>query len=354
MPAISIIIPVYNTPQKYLETCLRSVWRQTLPDYEALVIDDGSNEETRQLCERLAAQDARVRVIHQPNGGVSSARNRGMDEASGTYLLFLDPDDWLSRDALERSYQKIEQSGADLLIFTHYDHFGKEKIRRRLFRKGLEVTEITPELKRNMQLGLMDRSVRDVWGYFGACWTQLIRTSLVREHQLRFDLSLRKSQDMAFDLELLNCTDRIDFLDAALYHYRHYKDSITSRYNPEIAEILAPLNHWMARFVRENGPDYQPGFDYRLADNYQLCLTLDLFHRKNRAPNREKRAKWRRLISHPAYAPYFETMDYRTLYQKNQTLGAIAFLSFRVRSFLLLRVYLLWQRWKQRKTAAKS
>ncbi len=325
-----------------------------MPDFEALVIDDGSNEETSQLCDRLADGDERIRVIHQDNGGVSSARNRGMDEASGTYLLFLDPDDWLAPDALERSYQKIEQSGADVLIFTHYDHFGKKKIRRRLFRKGLEVTEITPELKRNMQLGLMDRSIRDVWGYFGACWTQLIRTALVREHGLRFDLSLRKSQDMAFDLELLRCADRIDFLDAALYHYRHHSGCITSRYNPQIAELIAPLNAWMARFVHREGQAYQPGFQYRVADNFGLCLTLDLFHSENTSSWAERRARWKQLVADPIYSSCFRGMNLRALYKKEPYLGTIAFLSFRLHSFVLLRGYMRWYQYARRRKGQKE
>ena len=98
---ISIIVPVYRT-EAWLEKCVRSVLTQTDGDWELILVDDGSPDNAGALCDRLAGEDARIRVIHQENAGVSAARNRGLDEARGAFAVFLDSDDWVDADYLER------------------------------------------------------------------------------------------------------------------------------------------------------------------------------------------------------------------------------------------------------------
>ncbi|MCM1224688.1 MAG: glycosyltransferase, partial [Lachnospiraceae bacterium] len=91
---VSIIIPIYNV-ETYLERCVNSIRNQTLRELEIILIDDGSPDACPQMCDRYAAEDERIKVIHQPNAGVSVARNRGMDAATADWIMFVDPDDWL-------------------------------------------------------------------------------------------------------------------------------------------------------------------------------------------------------------------------------------------------------------------
>ena len=114
-PMVSIIIPVFNT-EKYLRHCIDSVLSQTYKDFELLLIDDGSTDSSGSICDEYAAQDARVRVFHKENGGVSSARNLGLDNAQGKYLMFLDSDDfWLQDDVLEVLIEKAEENDLDII-----------------------------------------------------------------------------------------------------------------------------------------------------------------------------------------------------------------------------------------------
>ncbi len=114
-PTISVIIPVYNA-EKYLRSCIDSVLAQTYKDFELLLIDDGSKDSSGVICDEYAAQDARVRVFHKENGGVSSARNLGLDNAQGKYLMFLDSDDfWLQDDVLEVLVGKAEENDLDII-----------------------------------------------------------------------------------------------------------------------------------------------------------------------------------------------------------------------------------------------
>lgn len=117
MPAISVIIPVYKA-EKHLDACLSSVVSQTFEDIEVLLVDDGSPDRCPELCDRWAERDSRIRVLHRPNGGAAAARNAGIDAATGRFLAFVDADDRLKPDALQRAYEAQQANHADLVIFN--------------------------------------------------------------------------------------------------------------------------------------------------------------------------------------------------------------------------------------------
>ena len=116
MPCISFIVPIYNM-ERLLPRALRSLRAQTLTDFEAILINDGSKDGSAALCAQAAAEDARFRFIDQPNGGVAAARNAGLDAARGEYIFFLDPDDWVESDAAEVLYHTARNANADCVQF---------------------------------------------------------------------------------------------------------------------------------------------------------------------------------------------------------------------------------------------
>ena len=118
MPEISVIVPVYRA-EAFLRKCTESILAQTMGELEVLLIDDGSPDGSGALCDQIAGEDSRVRVFHKENGGVSSARNLGMAQARGTYLSFVDADDWLPADALETLYRALREAGADTAGGAH-------------------------------------------------------------------------------------------------------------------------------------------------------------------------------------------------------------------------------------------
>lgn len=112
-PAVSVIVPVYKVEQ-YLDKCVQSILDQTFRDFELLLVDDGSPDKCGEMCETWAKKDSRIRVIHKPNGGLSDARNAGIGQASGDYLLFVDSDDWIEKDMLATLYGLIREADADM------------------------------------------------------------------------------------------------------------------------------------------------------------------------------------------------------------------------------------------------
>ena len=121
---ISVVIPVYNK-EAYVERCFRQLMAQDFDSFEVVAVDDGSTDRSGEICDKMALQDQRIRIIHTENGGVTAARRRGMEESQGKYIMFVDSDDELLPGALRTMHQTIEESGADEVIATYYDQYGQ-------------------------------------------------------------------------------------------------------------------------------------------------------------------------------------------------------------------------------------
>lgn len=121
-PTISVVIPVYNV-EAYLRECVDSVLNQTMEDFEIILVDDGATDSSGRICDEYACKDARIRVIHRENGGLSAARNTGLDAASGEYVYFLDSDDYIAPDTLEKLLALAEKERADVVFFDAWVFF---------------------------------------------------------------------------------------------------------------------------------------------------------------------------------------------------------------------------------------
>lgn len=197
---VSVIIPVYNRAGM-LERSVRSVMEQSLSDWELILVDDGSTDGSAGICDGFVAADPRIRAFHKQNGGVSSARNLGLDEARGEWLAFLDADDRFYPDALETMVKKAEQDSLDMLQFAYNrDYVAGEN-------DGRESGVITPE--EYLSRGLFQGSV----------WSVCVRNDIVRNNGLRFDSGLRIAEDQLFIYELLRHSERVERIGNVLYWY---------------------------------------------------------------------------------------------------------------------------------------
>ena len=199
MPKVSIIIPAYNA-EKVLARCLDSVLAQTFTDFELLVMDDGSKDGTAALCDAYAAKDARVRVVHKQNSGVSDTRNQALNLATGEYLQFLDADDWITPEATALYVHAAEENRADLVISDFY-----RVVDGWTARKGSIDEEGV--LSREEFAACMAKSPADY--YYGVIWNKFYRRELVEKYKLRMDEKLRWCEDFIFNLEYILHTERI-------------------------------------------------------------------------------------------------------------------------------------------------
>ena len=219
-PRVSIIIPVYNA-DRYLASCLESVLNQTFQDYEVLLIDDGSTDESGRICDEYEKKDARIRVFHKKNGGVSSARNLGLDHISGEFFTFLDSDDELNADTLESVVQLTEaHPHVDLIDFPifHYNSSGDEG-------------RLVAVNKEYMIHG--DKEKTQYWFYyprFESCG-RLFRKD--KAEGLRFNANLKVGEDTVFFMSYyMNCDECIATPNGR-YNYLYRDGSAMNRMDDE-------------------------------------------------------------------------------------------------------------------------
>ena len=212
-PKISVIVPVYNVEQ-YLPRCIDSILAQTFTDFELLLIDDGSTDNSGKICDEYAFKNNRIRVFHKENGGVASARQLGIDKAQGEYSIHVDSDDWVDENMLEEMYNKVLSEQTDIVVVDYYVNYqNKEFYRKQEFSQ--------PLLKAILN------------GYvMGSLWNKLIKHSLYQKYSVQFCQDINYCEDVLVLVQiLLNHDISISYLNHAYYHYnRENLTSITRNY----------------------------------------------------------------------------------------------------------------------------
>ena len=202
-PAISVIVPVYKA-EKYLNRCVDSILAQTFEDFEVLLIDDGSPDNSGNICDEYARKDSRVRVFHKENGGVSSARQMGIDNARGEYTIHADPDDWVESDMLESLYNKALESGADMVICDYFVNIGNKQKYIKQQPSSMEHEIVLCQLFENLH---------------GSCCNKLVRRECYKKYDVKFPLFLSKLEDLYVNVSLLKNPVKVEYLGKAFYHY---------------------------------------------------------------------------------------------------------------------------------------
>ena len=211
MPTISVIVPVYNV-EPYLRQCVDSILGQTFRDFELILVDDGSPDGCPAICDEYAEKDSRVKVIHKENGGLSSARNAGLDVAAGEYIAFVDSDDWIHPEYLERMLAVIKNIHADMAM-CGVEKFWEDKPRAEQFPLADEC------LPHDKAVSLMTTSI---WYHMIAC-NKLYRKSLF--DGIRFPEGYLHEDEAIFHRIVERC-NQVALVKDVMYHYRQTKSSI--------------------------------------------------------------------------------------------------------------------------------
>lgn len=214
MELISVIVPIYNMEQ-YLHRCIESLRVQTYQNFEIILVNDGSTDTCPYICEEYAAKDDRIRVLHKENGGLSSARNAGMDNAKGKYVIFPDPDDWVEPEYLSFLYGLQTKYEMDLAICGHFVDDKSGCLRHT---EGEEKI-----IDRDDAIMLLLKP----YGYCGFSCNKLYHLDFIREYNLLFDIELGMAQDLHFAFRYLLKCERVVYNPKPMYHYFQHAGSTT-------------------------------------------------------------------------------------------------------------------------------
>lgn len=247
-PKISIISTVYNT-EAYLPRCVESILAQTFPDFELLLVDDGSSDASGALCDEWAAADPRIRVFHQPNGGPANARNKGLDNARGAYIGFVDSDDVIEPTMFETLYRAVQAPGVRLAACAGdcIDEAGALIPGRLVTLQTYGVRDAQELLLEAFQTGSF---------YGPLSWNKLFDIRLFRDKGVHYDETMLFGDDASvlhrvFEGERCNCLPDI------LYHYRTRAGQITSTatFPPRKLDDLRMYWDWLQYFASRPGRD---------------------------------------------------------------------------------------------------
>ena len=208
---ISIIIPVYNV-KPYLDDCLQSVVGQDYTNFECILVDDGSTDGSSELCDQWAEKDTRIQVIHQTNQGVSSARNRGLEQAKGEYISFIDSDDWVENDYLSTMMQRAEREKVDLVVCGLTQEFKDKNSRNYIPRQSLTFELTSHHVEHFVMLNEQHLLYGPV--------VKLYKNEIIQQHQILFDPQVSYGEDLLFNYKYLEHVHIITCIDKSLYHYR--------------------------------------------------------------------------------------------------------------------------------------
>lgn len=220
MPLLSIIIPVFNV-EKYLKKCLDSILLQNFKDFECILIDDGSKDSSGIICDQYAKNDKRIKVIHKENTGVSDSRNIGINESSGTWITFIDGDDWIDERTFELTIPELNDD-VDILVWGYTYTDGSKVIK-----------ELIPEN------GPMDMSndLKSQWQ--GPC-SKYFRSSLIKNNSISFPKGIKIAEDMYFTFQLYKLTSKIKGLSISLYNY--YQNTTSSTHTGTVEKIQQEIS----------------------------------------------------------------------------------------------------------------
>ena len=267
MPLVSVIIPIYKV-ENTLARCVDSVLCQTVDDIEVILVDDGSPDGCPQMCDGYAASESRVRVVHKQNGGLSDARNAGLDIATGDYVMFVDSDDYIEADSCERFLDAVEQTGADIVLGDWHVSPGPDKQDRYSSLDEGRAYSSRDFILRALKFG--------EW-YPCACF-MFCRRSLLENNKLRFAVGLLH-EDMEMQPRIFLAAKSVTCIKYKFYHYVKrpgsiMKSSNTCRRASSMQEILG---RWKRQFdCIEDGELQRALYGYLSKCYLHTCRELHL------------------------------------------------------------------------------
>ncbi|WP_226677972.1 glycosyltransferase family 2 protein [Mesobacillus jeotgali] len=332
-PTVSVVIPVYNV-ESYLHRCIDSILNQTFQDFEVILINDGSIDNSGQICDQFAHQDDRITVIHKENARVSAARNDGIRLAKGKYISFIDSDDWVEPEMLCEMVKKAEEMSLDIIMCDYKKksndnemkmsqpirgrYYSKEDIREELYRCLImfDHLELPPTISN---------------------WVCLFNLKFLRENQLHYDEDIHYCEDSLFGSKALYHANNFYYLKGHyFYNYFYNPCSTTNTYNAKKWDSYLKINERLKRYFAEESV-----FDFskQLKIN-MLYFTLNALGQiKYSGSNAQEREKMiRDIMNHPKVGDVFYRFEFPNVSWKMKvTILMIKFKLAKTYNYLVLK-----------------
>lgn len=309
---ISIIVPVYNV-EKYLKQCLESIKNQSYINFEVIMINDGSTDNSRKICEEYT-KDSRFILINQKNQGLSEARNTGLKNISGEYILFVDSDDWIESNCLAECISEIQRNNSDVIFFPYIKEkelsqekvklFNKEQVFDKENIKKIILRRLFGLLNEELRFPLKLENLNTAWGKF-------YKKEIIKEEFI--DTKLIGTEDCIFNIYNLINIDKISYIEKTFYHYRKTNiNSLTRNYKKNLFNQWIYLYELMENFILKNKLE----IIYKKALNNRIILnifTLVLNILQSNLPLKNQILELKKLLNEKTYEEIFRSFSFKFL-----------------------------------------
>lgn len=313
---VSIIIPVYRVEKKYFDECMASVLGQTYEDIEVLLVDDGALPELAQACDEYANADNRVRVFHQENKGAAAARNLGLDNAKGDYITFVDSDDYISKDNIQKAYDRITSDNLQVLLWGSYKCYGE---------RHEKYMPYTADVKEFSELEKRDLMLKTMVGYLpfykepashfgsGSCCSKMYRRSFLNDNNLRYPEGIKRAEDVNFNIRVFDRAEHIGYLNEHFYYYRQLSDSATYTYRQGGIQVFTDALGALESFLKETKKDelFWQVYYMRCVFFFLESMDMDYLNPMNKAPLRERLGQMREAVEKKPYSEAVKKLDFK-------------------------------------------
>ncbi len=310
IPLVTVIVPVYKT-KAYLAQCVQSICIQNFTQLEIILVDDGSPDECPALCDAYASKDERIRVIHKENGGLSSAREAGIRNANGDYIVVVDSDDWLEPNTIAECVEIALRNDADCVMFGYVREYTQKSIPAHLFDSDFSYEVSTSEDKIHRRIvGLIGDELRipqQIDNLSTVCM-KLYKTDAAKKGRIVSERIVGTSEDTIFNLYALDGC-KISYINKCFYHYRKSNaQSITAQHKPDLAEKWDVMYGIMQEYIGSSGraDEYHTPFLNRVACG---MIGLGLNEIGSTESIWKKSQRLRAILDKPLYREAFAQLD---------------------------------------------
>lgn len=273
-PKISIIIPIYNAEHS-LPKMLNSILKQTFCDFEVLLINDGSTDSSGTICNNYTSEDKRFKVIHKKNAGVSAARQTGLENAQGEYIIHADADDWIEPTMLEELYNKAIKENADVVICDFYTNNGNIEKYVKQQPNGLDHISILHGLFQQLH---------------GSCCNKLVSRICYNNYSIKFTAGINHCEDLLTWIQLYQYPIKTAYLPKAFYHYIMNDNSITHNFTRQTYEMRCMFYRELCKSLTINGFESDKrrmrlsilaeGYMYKVISNREVWIELMKYNKR--------------------------------------------------------------------------
>lgn len=307
---ISFVVAVYNV-ELYIRECLESLIALKQDRYEIIVIDDGSTDKSGMICDEFLKKDQRIRVIHQKNQGVSVARNVGINAAKGRWICFVDGDDYILPEGIEKNIVDRLEEKCDIIYFAYKQIIGKELVAREIPGAPEGSFVKNPIDMKELRYSILNpdyKAVRRFKGiyFLSSPWGKVYNNDFLKKNSLYFRKNIIRSQDCLFNVEAAGYVDKVAFLPYEGYVYRRNMNSITNKYTPDMVEHCMILIEQYEELLKniEDPILIRTYSEWKVKQLYNLLKSV-FCNPNNPASYRERKREFKRVRSCPEFVKSF-------------------------------------------------